>query len=96
MLGTVKHVDLSRNRFGSNKVRVLRHIARPVDFALVVDFLNNLNAGLWRDGVATEFATLIIVVRSIKFVCRWAVVAFRKMDFSDLDVVLGLARRVGA
>lgn len=96
VLGAVKHVDLSGDRFRRNEVGVLGHITRPVDLALVIDFLNDVDARLWRDGVATELATLVVVVRAFELIGGGAVIALWEMYFSDLEVILCLAGRVRA
>ena len=62
----------------------------------MVDFLYDMNARLWRDGVATELAPLVVVISAVEFVRRGTVVAFREVYFRDLEVVLGLAGRVCA
>ena len=62
MLRTIEHVHLSRHSLCRNQVRILGHITRSVDLALVVDFLDDLNAWLGWYGVTTEFSAFIIVV----------------------------------
>jgi hypothetical protein len=91
MLRPIKNEHLSRDSFCCEQIRVLRHISRTVDFSFVVEFLDDLDAGLRRDGVSTEFTTLFIVVVAVKFF-----VAFGDLDTCDLEVVLGLARGVGS
>lgn len=94
MLRPVEDEHFTGDRFGGNEVRVLRHITRPVHFALMIDFLDNLDAGLGRDCVTTELAPLVIVICTVEPICRPAVVALRKVYGGDLEVVLCLPGRV--
>lgn len=96
MFRTVEHINLSGNGLRGNEVRVLRHVARPVHFAFVVDFLNDLDTRLWRDGMATKLTAFVIVVCTIELVRGGAIVAFRKVYLGDLEVVLRLSGRVCA
>jgi hypothetical protein len=56
VLRGVKHVDVDARRLGRHKERVLRHVARAVDFALVQDALVDLDLG--RDRVRSVAAAL--------------------------------------
>lgn len=57
--------------------------------------MDDLDTRLGRDGVATEFATFIVVISAVEFVGGRAV-AFRYLDGRDLEVVLSLAGGVRA
>ena len=96
MLCAIKDVNLAGNSLRRDEVRILGHITRPVDLALVVDFLDNVDTRLWRDGMATELAALVIVVRPVEFICGGAIITLREVYFGNLEVVLGLAGRVRA
>jgi len=48
VLGAVEHVDLAHDGLGRDQVRVLRHVARAVHLARVVDRLGDLDPGLGR------------------------------------------------
>ena len=71
------------------------HVPRAVDLALVVDALYDLYTGLRRKGMATELATLIVVVIPVQTVCGGAVVALWEVDSGNLEIILGLPGRVG-
>lgn len=94
MLCPVEDEHFTGDRLGGNKVGVLGHITRPVHFTLMIDFLDDLDAGLGRDCVTAEFAALVVVVRAVEPICGPAVVALRKVYGSDLEVVLCLPGRV--
>lgn len=91
MLRPIKNEHLSRDSFCREQIRVLRHIPRTVDLSIVIEFLDDLDAGLRRDGVSTELTTLLVVVVAVKFF-----VAFGDLDICDLEIVLGLAGGVGS
>ncbi len=95
MLRPIKNQDFARDRFGGDQVWVLGHVPRAVDLALVVDALYDLYAGLRGKGVATQLATLIVVVTPVEAVGGGTVITFWKVDGGDLKVVLGLSGRVG-
>ncbi len=46
MLGTIKDEHLARDCLGGYQIWVLRHVARAIDFALVVDLLHDVDARL--------------------------------------------------
>jgi hypothetical protein len=46
MLGTVKDEHLARDGFCGYHIGVLRHVARAVDLALMVDFLHDVDTRL--------------------------------------------------
>jgi hypothetical protein len=46
MLGTVKDEHLARDGFCGYQIRVLGHVARAVDLALMVDLLHDVDARL--------------------------------------------------
>lgn len=96
MLRPVEDEDFTRYSFRRNQVWVVRHITGAIDFARVVDPLNDLHAGLWGETVAPELASFIVVVRSVQPISRRALVALREMNSGNLKVVLRLARRVCA
>ena len=93
MLCSIKDKYFSSYRFCGDQVWILRHITRPVHFACMIDFLYDLDARLGWDSVSAEFATFVVVVAAIKFVCQGAI-ALWYMDGGDLKVILSLARRV--
>lgn len=95
VLRSIKDKHLSRYRFRSDQIWILRHVTRPVHFARMVDFLYDLDPRLGRNSVSAEFATLVIVVAAIDLVCRGAI-TLRYMNGGDLEVVLCLARGVRA
>ena len=71
MLCAVKHEDLSGDGLGGDEVGFLGHVPRPVDFAGMIDplcDLDDLHTGLRRDGVATEFAPFVVIVRAVESV----------------------------
>jgi len=53
MLRAIKDEHLTRDGLRCDQIRVLRHVARAVDLSIVVNFLSDLDARLWRDGVTT-------------------------------------------
>ena len=61
----------------------------------MVDLLNNLDAWLSRDGMSSKFTTVIVVGIPIEFVGVRSG-TFGNLNGGDLEVVLGLARGVGA
>mmetsp|Transcript_253 Transcript_253/g.671 ORF Transcript_253/g.671 Transcript_253/m.671 type:complete len:270 (-) Transcript_253:174-983(-) len=64
VLGPVEDVHLRRRRLRRDEVRVLRHVARAVDLALVVDLLRDLD--LRRNTCeATRLAALIVVLARV-------------------------------
>ena len=104
MLRPIPDKDVSRDRPRSNKIRVLGHVSRTIDFARVVDSLCNLDArgrcsGGW-ESVPTEFTTFIVVRVSVESIGRVndgggrVCVAFREVHGCDLKVVLRLTGRV--
>lgn len=68
MLSAVKHEDFARHRLRGDDVGILWHVTRSVDFALMVNLLDDLNVWLRRDGVAAQLAPLVVVVTTVKFV----------------------------
>lgn len=54
MFCTVEHVNVPVDRLGRNKIWILRHVARPVDLAVVVDGVGDANTS-WGFGVGAEF-----------------------------------------
>lgn len=68
MLRAIKHIYFSGNSLRRDQVGVLGHITRSVDFALMVDFLDDLDAWLGWYGVATEFSSFVVIVRAIETV----------------------------
>ncbi len=62
MLRAIKYVHFSGNSLSCDEVGVLWHITRSVDFALMVDFLDNLDAWLGWYGVATEFSSFVVII----------------------------------
>lgn len=96
MFCSVKYEHLAGNGFGRNEIRVLGHIARSVDFPGMVDPLNDLDAGLGRDGMAAQLAPLVVIIGAVKSVRRGAIVSFWKLDSGYLQIILGLAGSVGS
>lgn len=96
MLRAVEHVNLARYRLRRDQVGVLGHIPCAVDLPLVVDLLDNVDARLWRDGVSSKLTALVVIVRAVELVCGGTVIAFWKVYFGYLEVVLSLSRRVCA
>ena len=96
MLCAIEDEYFPRDGLGRDQVWVLRHVARTVDLALMVDALNYLDARRGGQRVAAELAPLIVVVAPVEAVRRGAVVALWKVDGGNLEVVLGLPRRVRA
>jgi hypothetical protein len=94
VFGSVKNENLSCDSFGGNQVRILRHVAGPVDLPFMVDFLDDLNARCRRNGVATQLAPFIIVVRSVQFLRASGISAFGYLYRGDLEIILGLPRGV--
>lgn len=68
MFCAIEHVHFPGHRLCRDQVRVLGHITRPVDLALVVDFLNDLNTRLRGYGVSTQFAAFVIIVCTVESV----------------------------
>jgi hypothetical protein len=58
VLCAIKDVDLTHHSLGRDQVGVLRHVARAVDFAGVVDRLNDLDTR-FRRLVCTNFCYLV-------------------------------------
>lgn len=85
MFCPIKHEDFACHRFCRNQVGILWHVTRSVDFSCMIDLLNDSNSGYWRDGVSTQFFSLVIVVSAVEFVgaCRW-MSTFGYLDLSDL------------
>ena len=50
VLVVVKEINFSANGLGSDKERVLRHIASPVNLAIVINLLNDLDLENTRKG----------------------------------------------
>lgn len=48
MLGAVKYIDFTRHCLRRKEVWILWHVTSSVDFALVVDLLDDVNAGYRR------------------------------------------------
>lgn len=96
MFRSVKYENFARDGLRSNEVRILGHVARSVHFAGMVDLLNDLNPGLWWEGVATELAPFVVIVRTVKPVSRPTVITLREMYGGDLEIVLCLAGRMCA
>jgi len=67
MFRAIKDENLTRNRLRCNQIWILRHVARTVDLAIVVNLLNDLDTRLRRDGMSAQFAKLIIVVVAIQW-----------------------------
>lgn len=57
----------------------------------MVDLLNDLDPWLCGNGVTTQLASFVVIVCSIKFVRRRAVVTFGEMYCGNLEVILCLA-----
>lgn len=68
VLSAVKHEDFARHSLRGDDIGILWHVTRPIDFALMVNLLDDLNVWLCRDGVATQLAPLVVVVTTVKFV----------------------------
>lgn len=96
MLCPVKDINISVYALRRDEVGILGHIPCPVNLSFVVDLLNDVDARLWRDGMAPQLAAVVVVVGAIEFVCRWTIITFGKVDFRDLEVVLSLTRGVRA
>ncbi len=94
VLGSVEDKNLTGDSFGSDQIRVLRHIACPVDFSRVVDTLDDLKAWLRRKTMPAKLATFIVVVASVKYIGGAAAVTLWKLDSSNLEVVLRLTGRM--
>lgn len=96
MLRTIEYIDLAGDSLRRDEVGVLRHIPRTVHLTLMVDFLDDLDARLGRNGMSSELATLVIVVGTVELVRVGALVAFGELHLRDLEVVLRLAGGVRA
>ena len=96
MLCAVEHEHVSRDGLGRDQVRVLRHVARAVDLARMVDALHDADARLCRgERVAAELAALLVVRAAVEDVRAWSA-ARGDLYSRDLQVVGRLARRVRA
>lgn len=63
----------------------------------MVDFLDNLDAGRRGDGMAAQFAALVVVVPGIELIrAGGGIVALWDLDGCYLEVILRLARGVCA
>ncbi len=62
----------------------------------MVDALDDADTRRGRDGVATQLAALIVVVGAVDLVGPGGAIAFGDGHGGDLEIVLGLAGRVGA
>lgn len=94
MLRSVKYQNFTRNGLGSDKVGILRHVARSVHFSIMIDSLGYLDSGLRRERVATELASLVVVVSTVEPVGGAAIITFRKVHSGDLEIILCLTGRV--
>ena len=65
VLGVVEDEDVARRRLSGDDARVLRHAARAVDLALVVDLDLDLDFPRNRSETA-ELALLVVVVRGVE------------------------------
>ena len=72
------------------------HVPRAVDLALVVDTLYDLYTGLWGKCVSTQLAALIVVVAPVKTIGGGTIITLGEVNGGNLEVVLGLPRRVRA
>ena len=73
MLGPVKDEHLARHGFCGYHIGVLRHVARAVDLALMVDFLHDVDARLARgQRVPAQLAALVVVRAAVEDVCAWS------------------------
>ncbi len=96
MLRPVEHEHVARDGLGRDQVRILRHVARAVDLARVVDPLHDADARLRRgERVPAELAALLVVRATIEDI-RARSVAGRDLHRRDLEVVGRLAGRVRA
>lgn len=96
MFRAVEHEHVARDGLGRDEVRVLRHVARAVDLALVVDPLHHPDARLRRgERVPAELAALLVVRAAVEDV-RARSAAGRDLHRGDLEVVGCLAGRVRA
>ena len=96
MLGAVEDEHLARDGLGRDQVWVLRHVARTVYFACVVDPLHDVDARLARGKrVSAELAPLVVVRAAVEDVCAWPG-ARGDLHRRDLQVVRCLAGRVRA
>ena len=92
VLRPIKHKHLPAHRLGRDEVGVLGHVPRAVDFAFVVDALDDLDARGGGEGVPPEFAPVVVVVATVELVrTRGGVVTLGYLDGRDLEVVLCLA-----
>ena len=96
MLGAVEDEDFARDGLGGDQVRVLRHVARAVDLARVVDLLHDVDARLARgQRVPAELAPLVVVRAAVEDV-RARPGARGDLHRRDLQVVRRLSRGVRA
>src|SRR4051812_45978992 len=91
MLAPVKDQGPPVRTHGSNYVGVLRLITGLVDFAGMVDLLNDVECkGSFCIAMTSNLARLLIVLGWIRFA------EFRNFDACYLKVVLGLSRGIGS
>ena len=96
MLRPVEHEYVARDGLGRDQVRVLRHVARAVDLARMVDALHDADARLCRrERVCAELAALLVVRAAVEDV-RACPAASRDLHRRNLQVVRRLAGRVRA
>ena len=87
-LCAIKHIDLARHGLCREQVRILWHVPRTVDFALVGDALSDRYTRLRRKCMSTELATLVVIICAIEVrsvargVCRGR--PLRQTDFCNL------------
>jgi hypothetical protein len=96
VLRPVEHEHVARDGLSRDQVRVLRHVARAVDLARMVDALHDADARLCRrERVPAELAALLVVRAAVEDV-RACAAAGGDLHRCDLQVVRCLAGRVRA
>lgn len=95
MFRAIEDQHIPTDRLGSNQVRILGHVARPVDLAVMVDLLDDLDARCGGDGVPAQLPALVVIRVAIELV-RVGASALGDLDCGYLEVVLRLAGGVRA
>ena len=90
MFSLVPYHDPTIYTHSGNHVGILRHVTSFVDFARVIDLLDDIEFHRWRllsargrASIATDFASLLVVVA-----CIWSG-RIRQLDMGDLKVIAG-------
>jgi hypothetical protein len=103
MLCPIKHIHVPANRLCRQNVRVLWHVSGSVDLPIVVNALDDLDPGgrSRGRGMGADLAGGVVVFGEAGGVCsggggRRGRLGFGDLDLGDDEVVLGLARGMGA